>query len=149
MVDHNKVFYIWQFEWPEADHNTGILENKLIYKFDHLPAGLFNRSQVHITMSFSLTHSKIRVLCCSWHKCQAYDKNNWKTHNNILSVYSRHLVAISQANLCVSGPAAPVLGQRPHLEAWVIPQEKRAHRSGTADQVGSLHIIILHCSTKF
>ncbi|KAK3098103.1 hypothetical protein FSP39_016142 [Pinctada imbricata] len=37
-----------KYDWPEADRSKGILENKMIYKFDHLPAGLFNRAQVRL-----------------------------------------------------------------------------------------------------
>ena len=35
-----------QFEWPEVEKGSGMRETKMIYKFDYLPAGLFNRGQV-------------------------------------------------------------------------------------------------------
>ncbi|KAL4228297.1 hypothetical protein ACF0H5_013728 [Mactra antiquata] len=37
-----------EFTWPEVDRETDIKQNKLIYKFDYLPAGLFNRGQVRL-----------------------------------------------------------------------------------------------------
>ena len=35
-----------QFEWPEVEKGSGMRETKMLYKFDYLPAGLFNRGQV-------------------------------------------------------------------------------------------------------
>lgn len=35
-----------QFEWPEPDKKIGVTETKMVYMFDFLPAGLFNRGQV-------------------------------------------------------------------------------------------------------
>ncbi|XP_062596866.1 uncharacterized protein LOC134258357 [Saccostrea cucullata] len=37
-----------KFEWPEADKKSGITETKMVYLFDYLPAGLFNRGQVRL-----------------------------------------------------------------------------------------------------
>lgn len=43
-------FYMYnillQFEWPEPDKKNGITETKMVYVFDYLPSGLFNRGQV-------------------------------------------------------------------------------------------------------
>ncbi|XP_013415785.1 uncharacterized protein LOC106177527 isoform X2 [Lingula anatina] len=36
------------FEWPEVDRESGHREAKMVYKFDYLPAGLFNRAQVRL-----------------------------------------------------------------------------------------------------
>ncbi|XP_013397728.1 probable serine/threonine-protein kinase pats1 [Lingula anatina] len=36
------------FDWPELDRENGEREAKMIYKFDYLPAGLFNRAQVRL-----------------------------------------------------------------------------------------------------
>ncbi|WAR27954.1 PATS1-like protein [Mya arenaria] len=36
------------FQWEDVEKNSGIKENKMIYKFDYLPAGLFNRGQVRL-----------------------------------------------------------------------------------------------------
>ncbi|KAK2167471.1 hypothetical protein LSH36_27g04002 [Paralvinella palmiformis] len=36
------------FDWPDVEHNDSITETKMIYKFDYLPAGLFNRIQVRL-----------------------------------------------------------------------------------------------------
>ena len=32
-------------EWPSIEAKEGISETKILYKFDYLPAGLFNRAQ--------------------------------------------------------------------------------------------------------
>ncbi|XP_076465791.1 uncharacterized protein LOC143297367 [Babylonia areolata] len=37
-----------EFEWPEVEKGSGLLETKMTYKFDYLPAGLFNRGQVRL-----------------------------------------------------------------------------------------------------
>ena len=42
-----------QFEWPEVEKGSGMRETKMIYKFDYLPAGLFNRGQVGSVPSFT------------------------------------------------------------------------------------------------
>ncbi|KAL5004316.1 hypothetical protein ScPMuIL_017772 [Solemya velum] len=36
------------FDWPELDRNSSLKEAKMIYQFDYLPAGLFNRGQVRL-----------------------------------------------------------------------------------------------------
>ncbi|XP_060062845.1 uncharacterized protein LOC132543370 [Ylistrum balloti] len=36
------------FEWPDINKDEGIYEMKMVYKFDYLPAGLFNRGQVRL-----------------------------------------------------------------------------------------------------
>ncbi|XP_021359968.1 uncharacterized protein LOC110454660 isoform X1 [Mizuhopecten yessoensis] len=36
------------FEWPDIIKDEGIYEMKLVYKFDYLPSGLFNRAQVRL-----------------------------------------------------------------------------------------------------
>ena len=38
--------FLMQFEWPEPDKKNGITETKMVYVFDYLPSGLFNRGQV-------------------------------------------------------------------------------------------------------
>ena len=38
--------FLLQFEWPEPDKKNGITETKMVYVFDYLPSGLFNRGQV-------------------------------------------------------------------------------------------------------
>lgn len=40
-----------QFEWPEPDKKNGVTETKMVYMFDYLPAGLFNRGQVRWRLS--------------------------------------------------------------------------------------------------
>nr|XP_022323918.1 uncharacterized protein LOC111124909 isoform X4 [Crassostrea virginica] len=45
-----------ELEWPEADLEHGIRENKMLYKFAYLPAGLFNRAQVRL---FNFSDGKI------------------------------------------------------------------------------------------
>ncbi|XP_053405100.1 uncharacterized protein LOC123566493 [Mercenaria mercenaria] len=37
-----------EFTWPEIEKDSDLKENKMIYKFDYLPAGLFNRGQVRL-----------------------------------------------------------------------------------------------------
>ncbi|XP_033749498.1 LOW QUALITY PROTEIN: uncharacterized protein LOC117334139 [Pecten maximus] len=37
-----------EFEWPVMSKNDGVYETMMIYKFDYLPAGLFNRGQVRL-----------------------------------------------------------------------------------------------------
>ncbi|XP_059176566.1 uncharacterized protein LOC131956160 [Physella acuta] len=37
-----------QFDWPELHKNSFEKETKIVYKFDYLPAGLFNRGQVRL-----------------------------------------------------------------------------------------------------
>ncbi|KAL8560611.1 hypothetical protein ACOMHN_062576 [Nucella lapillus] len=37
-----------EFEWPEVEKGSGLMETKMTYKFDYLPAGLFNRGQVRL-----------------------------------------------------------------------------------------------------
>ncbi|KAK7503510.1 hypothetical protein BaRGS_00005049 [Batillaria attramentaria] len=37
-----------EFEWPELEKGSGLRETKMVYKFDYLPAGLFNRGQVRL-----------------------------------------------------------------------------------------------------
>ena len=39
---------MFQFEWPEVEKGTDVKETQMIYKFDYLPAGLFNRGQVSL-----------------------------------------------------------------------------------------------------
>ncbi|XP_069138297.1 uncharacterized protein [Argopecten irradians] len=36
------------FTWPEVKQDEGVFETKMIYKFDYLPGGLFNRAQVRL-----------------------------------------------------------------------------------------------------
>lgn len=38
----------FQLQWPAVDMEHGIRENKMLYKFAYLPAGLFNRAQVSL-----------------------------------------------------------------------------------------------------
>lgn len=53
------LFFVFlQFTWPEIDKDSELKENKMIYKFDYLPAGLFNRGQVSLV-------PKITLLKCS------------------------------------------------------------------------------------
>ena len=40
------VFVCPQYKWPTVKRDSGEREMKMIYKFDYLPAGLFNRAQV-------------------------------------------------------------------------------------------------------
>jgi hypothetical protein len=42
--DKSSIFH--QFDWPVIEDKNAIRELRLIYKFDYLPAGLFNRAQV-------------------------------------------------------------------------------------------------------
>ena len=42
------VNLLFQFEWPEVEKGTDVKETQMIYKFDYLPAGLFNRGQVSL-----------------------------------------------------------------------------------------------------
>ncbi|XP_046562629.1 LOW QUALITY PROTEIN: uncharacterized protein LOC124271531 [Haliotis rubra] len=37
-----------EFSWPEVQKNGTSRETKMVYKFDYLPAGLFNRGQVRL-----------------------------------------------------------------------------------------------------
>ncbi|XP_041374603.1 uncharacterized protein LOC121387519 [Gigantopelta aegis] len=37
-----------EINWPELDKNSVLREAKMVYKFDYLPAGLFNRGQVRL-----------------------------------------------------------------------------------------------------
>ncbi|KAK3097461.1 hypothetical protein FSP39_009834, partial [Pinctada imbricata] len=37
-----------EFTWPEIHKNDDIYETKMVYTFDYLPAGLFNRGQVRL-----------------------------------------------------------------------------------------------------
>ncbi|XP_021360647.1 uncharacterized protein LOC110455055 [Mizuhopecten yessoensis] len=37
-----------EFKWPEMNKDEGIYETTMIYRFDYLPAGLFNRGQVRL-----------------------------------------------------------------------------------------------------
>ncbi|XP_060065175.1 uncharacterized protein LOC132545509 [Ylistrum balloti] len=77
-----------ELSWPDIDKNTGVRENKLVYKFSYLPAGLFNRAQVRL---FQFSDGKI-----IWKKGSMLNKN-------------RHLALIRQENdselmVLVQGP---------------------------------------------
>ncbi|XP_048259206.1 uncharacterized protein LOC124134238 [Haliotis rufescens] len=37
-----------EFSWPEIEKNGSSRETKMVYRFDYLPAGLFNRGQVRL-----------------------------------------------------------------------------------------------------
>ncbi|XP_060565876.1 uncharacterized protein LOC132724909 isoform X2 [Ruditapes philippinarum] len=37
-----------EFTWPEIERGSDIRENKMVYTFEYLPAGLFNRAQVRL-----------------------------------------------------------------------------------------------------
>ncbi len=39
---------MFQFEWPELNENSEHHDVKMIYHFEYLPAGLFNRAQVSV-----------------------------------------------------------------------------------------------------
>jgi hypothetical protein len=41
-----KCAFCFQFEWPEVEKGGDVRQTKMVYKFDYLPAGLFNRGQV-------------------------------------------------------------------------------------------------------
>lgn len=43
-------FPFLQFVWPEIERGSDIHENKMVYTFDYLPAGLFNRAQVWLIL---------------------------------------------------------------------------------------------------
>lgn len=45
-----------ELQWPAVDMEHGIRENKMLYKFAYLPAGLFNRAQVRL---FNFSDGKI------------------------------------------------------------------------------------------
>ncbi|XP_021366171.1 uncharacterized protein LOC110458668 [Mizuhopecten yessoensis] len=77
-----------ELSWPDLVQNSGIRENKLVYKFSYLPAGLFNRAQVRL---FQFSDGKI-----IWKKGSMLNKN-------------RHLALIRQENdselvVLVQGP---------------------------------------------
>ncbi|XP_033743245.1 uncharacterized protein LOC117329409 isoform X2 [Pecten maximus] len=77
-----------ELNWPDMDRDSGIRENKLVYKFSYLPAGLFNRAQVRL---FQFSDGKI-----IWKKGSMLNKN-------------RHLALIRQENdselvVLVQGP---------------------------------------------
>ncbi|XP_062577173.1 uncharacterized protein LOC134239045 [Saccostrea cucullata] len=77
-----------ELTWPESDVEHGIRENKMLYKFAYLPAGLFNRAQVRL---FNFSDGKI-----IWKNGSFLKKNN-------------HLALIKQENdselmVLVQGP---------------------------------------------
>ncbi|XP_077989757.1 uncharacterized protein LOC144444214 [Glandiceps talaboti] len=37
-----------EFNWPDIDNQPGVKETKMMYNFEYLPAGLFNRAQVRL-----------------------------------------------------------------------------------------------------
>ncbi|XP_070533769.1 uncharacterized protein [Ptychodera flava] len=37
-----------EFQWPDIDSQPGFRETKMLYQFEYLPAGLFNRAQVRL-----------------------------------------------------------------------------------------------------
>ena len=39
---------LFQFDWPTVSENDDAKETQMLYKFDYLPPGLFNRAQVSI-----------------------------------------------------------------------------------------------------
>ena len=41
------LLYLFQYEWPDISDHPTMRETKIEYKFDYLPAGLFNRGQVN------------------------------------------------------------------------------------------------------
>ena len=41
------LFYPFQYDWPDISDHPTMRETKIEYKFDYLPAGLFNRGQVN------------------------------------------------------------------------------------------------------
>jgi len=38
--------WILQLHWPDIRGQKGARETKMVYRFDYLPSGLFNRAQV-------------------------------------------------------------------------------------------------------
>ena len=46
----------FQFEWPEVERGSDVKETQMIYKFDYLPAGLFNRGQVRLHQLSDSSH---------------------------------------------------------------------------------------------
>ena len=41
-------WHLFQFDWPTVSENDDAKETQMLYKFDYLPPGLFNRAQVSI-----------------------------------------------------------------------------------------------------
>ena len=39
-------WHMFQFDWPTVSENDDAKETQMLYKFDYLPPGLFNRAQV-------------------------------------------------------------------------------------------------------
>ena len=46
----HSYYSYFQFEWPDEKEDGGIRETKVIYTFQYLPAGLFNRAQVSLVI---------------------------------------------------------------------------------------------------
>ena len=42
------VRLLLQYEWPNVDDEPDVRETHIVYTFDYLPAGLFNRAQVRL-----------------------------------------------------------------------------------------------------
>ncbi len=40
------VIVFVQYDWPDVSDDPAVRESKMLYKFEYLPAGLFNRGQV-------------------------------------------------------------------------------------------------------
>lgn len=58
-----------EFDWDKLDpSNASCKETKIIYAFDYLPSGLFNRTQVRL---FQITENK-----CIWKNGSLLKKNN-------------------------------------------------------------------------
>ncbi|XP_041377257.1 uncharacterized protein LOC121389673 [Gigantopelta aegis] len=59
-----------KYTWPAVDKENGFRETKMIYVFDYLPAGLFNRAQVRL--------HEFSTKSLMWKKGSLLNKNNHK-----------------------------------------------------------------------
>lgn len=50
-VDSASCLCLLQFTWPTVSETEDVKETQMLYKFDYLPPGLFNRAQVGVEES--------------------------------------------------------------------------------------------------
>ena len=53
---------LFQFDWPTVSETDDAKETQMLYKFDYLPPGLFNRAQVGVGLDWVVSFSDIMVL---------------------------------------------------------------------------------------
>lgn len=103
----------FQLQWPAVDMEHGIRENKMLYKFAYLPAGLFNRAQVSLVLR--------------WIRRSFISSTKWQIHIwyavicNLCVGDLRHGVL-----LAFTGQAVQLFWWKDHLEKWLLLEKEQA-----------------------